>query len=66
MTFASRGSSATAPQRSSGDLHLLRGVIYLPVFAGVPALLLLIATAACWIPARRAAAIDPLAALRQD
>jgi predicted permease len=48
------------------DLHLLRGVIDLPVFAGVPALLLLVATVACWIPASRVAAIDPLGALRQE
>ncbi len=48
------------------DLHLLRGVLYLTVFAGVPALLLLVATVACWIPASRVAAIDPLAALRQE
>ncbi|MBI3402068.1 MAG: hypothetical protein HY048_11660 [Acidobacteria bacterium] len=45
---------------------MLRGVIYLPVFAGVPALLLFVATVACWIPARRVAAIDPLVALRQE
>jgi predicted permease len=40
--------------------------IDLPVFAGVPAILLLVATLACWIPVRRATRISPIAALRQD
>jgi predicted permease len=48
------------------DIHVNRGVIYLPVFIGVPAVLLLVATFASWVPASRACRIDPMAALRQD
>jgi ABC-type antimicrobial peptide transport system permease subunit len=35
-------------------------------FATVPAILLVVAALACWIPARRAARIDPMVALRHD
>jgi len=36
------------------------------IFLGVPAVLLLVAAAASWLPARRAAGLDPMNALRQD
>jgi ABC-type lipoprotein release transport system permease subunit len=48
------------------SLHLVRGPLYLSVFAGVPAILLLVATVACWLPARRATRLDLIAALRQE
>ena len=42
------------------------GEIDVPVFVGVPAIFLLVATIACWLPARRATRIDPWLALRQE
>jgi len=43
-----------------------KGAINLPIFIDVPAILLSAATLACWIPARRASRIDPMAALRHE
>ena len=42
------------------------GSIDVPVFAGVPAALLLVASFACWLPVHRAMAADPMAALRRE
>jgi predicted permease len=49
------------------SIHAItKGVINLPVFLGVPAILLSVATLACWIPARKASRTDPMAALRHE
>jgi FtsX-like permease family len=45
---------------------ITKGTVNLPVFIGVPAILLGVATLACWIPARKASTIDPMAALRHE
>jgi predicted permease len=48
------------------DVHLNHGALDAPVFLGVPALLLSVAAVASWMPAYRAAHLDPMVALRED
>ena len=63
---------AVGTAASLGVTHLLRGLLYgLPAtdpvaFAGAAALLGLAALLASWIPARRAASVDPMIALRAE
>ena len=42
------------------------GRLDLRVFLGIPAILLLVAAAASWLPARRTAGVDPMVALRHQ
>jgi putative ABC transport system permease protein len=42
------------------------GALDLRILAGVPTLLMIVATIACWLPARRAARVDPMIALRTE
>jgi putative ABC transport system permease protein len=45
---------------------ILGGGIDTPVFLGVPAILLAVGAVSCWLPARRAARLDPMTALRAE
>jgi putative ABC transport system permease protein len=58
------GAGAVAAARVLEGLVYGVGVRDLPTYLGVAATLGLVALAACWLPARRAARTDPAAALR--
>jgi putative ABC transport system permease protein len=49
----------------TAQLYEIRG-IDLPVYAAMTAVLLVVAAIACWIPAIRAARVDPMSALRSE
>jgi predicted permease len=71
LTLAAIGAAAGI-LGACGLTRLLAGLLYgvTPTdpltFATAPAILLAVAAMACWIPARRAARIDPMQALRRD
>jgi predicted lysophospholipase L1 biosynthesis ABC-type transport system permease subunit len=47
-------------------VRFMRGTLDVAAFGLVPGLLLVVAAAACWVPARRASRIDPVIALRAE
>src|SRR5262249_16117678 len=47
-------------------MHMRHGTLSAPLLFGVPLLLLAVAAFASWIPARRAANVDPMIALRSE
>jgi len=47
-------------------VDMLSAPLDLPVFVGVPAILLVVATLGSWWPARRITRVDPMLALRAE
>jgi predicted permease len=66
MKVAAAGAAAGWIVAYAFAMHLPSRSLDGGVFVVVPALLLTIATVACWVPARRAARVDPASALRRE
>jgi putative ABC transport system permease protein len=63
---ASRGNVANLVMRSGITMAVVGIGLGLVTFVGVPSMVLIAALLASWLPARRAAAIEPIEALRAD
>jgi ABC-type antimicrobial peptide transport system permease subunit len=59
-------AGAAALTRTLSGLIYGVGTLDPVTFAAVPALLCVVALAACFLPARRAASVDPISTLRQS
>jgi ABC-type antimicrobial peptide transport system permease subunit len=70
----SRLSSRTVPTLGVSPWEVTHLTVQAPpslsnspwILAAVTSLLVLLTIAACWVPVRRALAVDPIAALRSD
>jgi ABC-type antimicrobial peptide transport system permease subunit len=71
LTLAALGASLGVVAGLSGSRILSTALFETPptdplVFASAAVILVSVAALACWIPARRASRVDPLAAIRQE
>jgi ABC-type lipoprotein release transport system permease subunit len=66
MTVVAAGAACGWLVAWIGYTRIFGGTTDVRAFVLVPLLLLAVAALSSWLPARRAATIDPLVALRQD